>query len=305
MDMYQKREMRKNKKIDENTKSLPSTSINWYPGHMKKSLEEIQKTFKLVDMTCIILDARAVSSSLNKNIYELVKIKPIIYIINKSDTAQTLDYSSIKEFVTSKDKVVFCSTVTGEGIPDIIKAINVLGKEKYQNKAMQNPVYKVMVSGIPNVGKSSIINKLCKNTSAKVGNKPGVTRSLQWLKVNPNIQMLDTPGLMMPKLEDKLVGTKLGIIGAINEDILDKEQLCYDFIKIIYENSDSMKLLETRYSLDVNNLEDISEDKYLNIIYNIGLKRGCLLKGEVDLSRTSELILNEYRTGKIGKISLD
>ena len=286
-------------------KSFSNTSINWYPGHMKKSLEEIQKTFKLVDMTCIILDARAVMSSLNPNIYELVKTKPIIYIINKSDTVQTLDYSSIKEFVTSKDKVVFCSTVTGEGILDIIKEINILGKEKYQNKNIQNPVYKVMVCGIPNVGKSSIINKLCKNTSAKVGNKPGVTRALQWLKVNQNIQMLDTPGLMMPKLQDKLSGTKLAIIGAINDDILDKEQLCYDFIKIISQNQDNLKLLENRYSINIQSLENMAEDKNLNIIYNIGLKRGCYLKGEVDLNRTCDLILNEYRSGKIGKISLD
>ena len=286
-------------------KSFSNTSINWYPGHMKKSLEEIQKTFKLVDMTCIILDARAVMSSLNPNIYELVKTKPIIYIINKSDTVQTLDYSSIKEFVTSKDKVVFCSTVTGEGILDIIKEINILGKEKYQNKNIQNPVYKVMVCGIPNVGKSSIINKLCKNTSAKVGNKPGVTRALQWLKVNQNIQMLDTPGLMMPKLQDKLSGTKLAIIGAINDDILDKEQLCYDFIKIISQNQDNLKLLENRYSINIQSLENMAEDKNINIIYNIGLKRGCYLKGEVDLNRTCDLILNEYRSGKIGKISLD
>ena len=288
-----------------NNESCHKTSINWYPGHMKKSLEEIQKTFKLVDMTCIILDARAVISSLNKNIYELVKTKPIIYIINKRDTVQTTDYSSIKEFVTSKDRVVFCSTVTGEGILDIIKEINTLGQEKYQNKNIQNPVYKVMVCGIPNVGKSSIINKLCKNTSAKVGNKPGVTRTLQWIKVNQNIQMLDTPGLMMPKLEDKLSGTKLAIIGAINDDILDKEQLCYDFIKIIYQNQDNLKLLENRYSINIQSLEDMVEDKYLNIIYNIGLKRGCYLKGEVDLNRTCDLILNEYRSGKIGKISLD
>lgn len=109
----------------------------------------------------------------------------------------------------------------------------------------------------------------------------------------------------MPKLEDSLSGTKLGIIGAINDDTLDKDQLCYDFIKIIYEIPNAINLLEDRYSINIKELEDICEDKYLNIIYNIGKKRGCLLKGEIDLSRTSELILNEYRSGKIGKISLD
>lgn len=286
-------------------KSFPKTSINWYPGHMKKSLEEIQKTFKLVDMTCIILDARAIKATLNKNIYELVRPKPIIFVINKSDMVSSANYTCIKELVSPGDKVIYSSAAIGSGISDILKAICELGTEKYKDKTIQNPVYKVMVCGIPNVGKSSIINKLCKNTSAKVGNKPGVTRSLQWLKAGQNIQILDTPGLMMPKIEDNLDAVKLGIIGAINDDILDKEQLCYNFIKIIYNNTENMQFLKSRYSLDINALEDICEDKYLNIIYNIGIKRGCLLKGEVDLNRTCDLILNEYRTGKIGKIGLE
>ena len=148
------------------------TNINWYPGHMKKSLDEIQKVFKLVDMTCIILDARAIKASLNKNIYELVKSKPIIFVINKADMIYSRDCASIKEFVTAKDRAVFCSTVTTEGINEILSSICDLGEEKYKSKNIANPVYKVMVSGIPNVGKSSVINKLCKNTSAKVGNKP-------------------------------------------------------------------------------------------------------------------------------------
>ena len=309
MDMYQKREMRKNKKMDENTKSLPSTSINWYPGHMAKALREIKETLKLIDIVLVILDARVPYSSLNKDVYELLKTKTVIIVFNKSDLANI----SMLNNAEAKYKKEGCYTVrtnslTGDGIEKLITLIKELGKKiKYNKKTsdsykMLKPVYRVMVTGIPNVGKSSVINKMCGKKSAEVGNKPGVTRKLQWLKAGREIEIMDTPGLLSKSLKEEGMGEKLAIAGTIKEEILDEEMLAFTLINILLSNDVYTAMFKDRYKLECDT-DSMTETEILEAL---GRKRGALLKGDVvDTTKASRILLEDYRSGKIGKISLE
>ena len=278
-------------------------------GHMVKALSEIRQDLKHIDIVCVVLDARVPYVSNNKELFEIIKSKSVIMVLNKSDLADKESLTKAEE----KYKKEGCYTVrtnslTGDGINELLSLVRELGPRiKNKNKTSQmyqkmNNVYRVMVVGIPNVGKSSIINKLSGKASAKVGNKPGVTRVKQWIRPAKDIEIMDTAGVLWPKLDEDMAGIKLAIAGNIKNEVVDSEQTAFQFIDLIKENEKYMTYLKARYKL-----EDGAENSTtLSVIEQIGMSRGILEKGGmVDVERTCVMLLEEYRSGKIGKISLE
>ncbi|KOA20559.1 ribosome biogenesis GTPase A [Clostridium homopropionicum DSM 5847] len=276
--------------------------INWFPGHMAKTRRQIKEDLKLVDAVIEIRDARIVKSSTNPDIDELCKDKPRIILLNKSDLAEeniTREWINklSKEFI----KVSSVNSLDGKGLSNIKNLVNDLLKEKHErlkNKGIVNITSRAMVVGIPNVGKSSFINRMAKNSRAKVGDKPGVTRSSQWIKTNLGIELLDTPGVLWPKFEDEEVGLNLAFTGAIKDEIMDIETLALRLIERLQKYYPNQ--LMQRYKLD-----SLSEDSLENMD-NISRKRGAVISGgNIDYNRISVLILDEFRGGKLGPISLE
>ena len=316
MDMYQKREMRKNKKTDESTKSLPSTSINWYPGHMAKTKRQIEEDLKLIDIVVEILDARIPISSKNPDVKELIKDKKIIEVLNKADLANDkMNAKWSKYYKSNNIEAVLTDSNSGKGMNDVIKVIEKVASEDKMlqaNKGRIGKTIRVLVLGIPNVGKSSFINRLAKKASAKVGNKPGVTTQKQWINVNNKIQLLDTPGILWPKLGRQSVALNLAYTGTIKDNIIDSTELVYYFVKDMIEKGYLNNIVE-RYKLDPNEIQDILKDenymeneRIMNIIDKIALKRGAILSGaRIDYEKISTIILNEFREGKLGYITLE
>lgn len=280
--------------------------INWFPGHMKKTKELIVANLKLVDIVLEIVDARLPISSKNPDIDKLVGNKPRLVIVNKTDLADDNASKKWKDYYKKKGiNALFLTSVKNvdkglilKNVKEIIKPI--LEKEKAQGRKERS--IRMMIVGIPNVGKSTFINQLVKKKIAVVGNKPGVTRGKQWIKIDENFDLLDTPGVLWPKFEDQTVAIKLASIGSINNDILDLYNLSLALLKMLITNDRSWELLKTRYKLT-----DEIRDKELTDIFNeIGRKRGFIVKGgEIDYKRTSSTILDEFKNGKIGKITLD
>ncbi|KHD38052.1 GTPase [Clostridium acetobutylicum] len=277
-------------------------SINWFPGHMAKTRREIRENLKLVDAVIEIRDARIVYSSSNPDINSICKDKPRIILLNKFDLAEkSITDNWVKALSSESIRAIPVNALEGRGLNSIKPALNELLKPKLDNmaaKGIQNYIIRVMVVGIPNVGKSSFINKMAKNKVAKVGNKPGVTKSKQWIKTNIGIELMDTPGVLWPKFQDQKVGLNLAFTGAIKDEIMDIEELALKLVGFLQKNYPE-KLME-RYKL-----EDINEDPLINM-NNIAAKRGALLKGgEIDYNRVSIIIVDEFRSGKLGKISLE
>jgi len=295
-------------KNDVNEK-FPKVRINWYPGHMAKTLREIKSDMKLIDIVLVILDARLPYSSLNKDVYEIIKSKTVIMVFNKADLANITALNNAE----AKYKKDGCYTVktnslTGEGIDKLVALIREIGgKIKHENKTSKSynvlkPVYRALVVGVPNVGKSSLINKMSGKKSAEVGNKPGVTKKKQWLKVEQDIEIMDTPGILSKKLREEGTGEKLAIAATIKEEILDQEALAYHLINILMSNDWYEAMFKERYKLDAA-IDSMVEFEILN---EIGRKRGALLKGDiVDTNKAARILLEDYRSGKIGKISLE
>jgi len=290
-------------------KSFPKTSINWFPGHMVKTINEMKNNIKLIDIVCVVLDSRIPESSKNNIIFDIAKDKPIIIVLNKCDLADKNKLEEkVKEYIDKGYNVVKTNANIGDGIKDLINTIISVGKAtKYSNKTSEeykniNPIYRVLISGIPNVGKSTIINKLAGKKIANVGNKPGVTRSKQWIRIENNIELLDTPGILWPKLDENNAGIKLAVTGNIREEILDLEELAFYLINYLRSNEDYLFMLKQRYSIQ----ENIDELEAYEVFELIGEKRGALLKGrEIDYNKTAKIILDEFKEGIIGKISLE
>lgn len=318
MDMYQKRKMRqeKNSKNIEEQEIENKMNINWYPGHMAKTKRQIIEDLKLVDVVVEILDARIPMSSQNPDIQEFIKNKKRVEVLNKSDLAdenQTANW--VKYFKTKGITAVVTDSNSGKGIREVVKSIEVVyqeSKEAYSQKGRAGKSIRVLVLGIPNVGKSSFINRISKKTSAKVGNKPGVTRQKQWIRVDEGIELMDTPGVLWPKFDNEEIAMNLAYTGTIKDDILDKTEIAFNLMKFLMNNY--KKNLIDRYKLEnkvdeIMNLEEneIDEnDKYLQIFELIGKKRGCLISGGIiDYEKVSNIILDEFRSGKLGKISLE
>ncbi len=302
MDMYQKRKVRAEEKNGNKPKSSPSVGINWFPGHMAKTKRKISEQLKMVDAVAEIVDARIPVSSRNPDIAELIGDKPHIIILNKCDMAdkeETLKW--IKLYKKSGIAAVAADCKNGKGINEFKACIyDLLAEktEKNKEKGMAGKALRIMVVGIPNVGKSSFINKLTKGSKAKVENRPGVTRMNQWFKVDSGLELLDTPGVLWPKFEDNTVGEHLAITGAITDRITDTEYLAMKLLEIL--SKDYPALLENRYKLT-----DFNEDSY-DMLCSVGKKRGMMIRGgEVDTERAANMLLEEYRNLKIGAVTLE
>ena len=279
-----------------------SMTINWFPGHMAKTRRQIQESLKLVDAVIEIRDARIVKSSANPQIDEICKDKPRVILLNKCDLAEDkVTKEWIKKLTTDTVKPLAVNSITGEGLKSIKPTLDELLKEKHdrqRKKGLVNIVTRVMVVGIPNVGKSSFINKLAKNNIAKTGDRPGVTKSKQWIKTSLGIELMDTPGVLWPRFEDEAVGLNLAFTGAIKDEIMDIEELALRLVERLQTNN-AQRLME-RYKLT-----EIMENPIDNMD-NIGKKRGAVISGgNIDYNRVAVMLLDEFRGGKLGSISLE
>lgn len=287
---------------------LTKTVINWYPGHMVKAQNEIKENLKLIDIMIEVLDARLPMSSRNPLLDDIRKDKPRIVVLNKADLSDESQNLKWKKYFEEKGDICIltCANVN-ENINKIIESINNLGKEiykkRYENKCFDiRPIYRVLIVGIPNVGKSTIINKIAKRQAANVGNKPGVTKKKQWIRVANNIDLLDTPGLLWPRLDDMNAGVKLALTGNIKQEVVDSEELAVKGIEYLVSSDSYKELFIQKYKLEKEDLENISYD----ILEIIGRKRGCIVSGgNVDMEKAANVFLEDFKSGKIGKITLD
>lgn len=275
--------------------------IQWYPGHMAKAKRILQEDLKLVDLVVEVLDARIPSSSRNPELDKILDGKDRILALNKSDLANPVLNREWSTFLEKTSPVVLLNSLQGEGIAELLKIIRQQGRkinEKVISRGRKARDIRIMILGIPNVGKSALINTLAGSNKAITGNKPGVTRGRQWIKVGENIQLLDTPGILWPKFDDEDTGYKLALTGAVRDEIFDREMAAYKLIEYLLKID--LDILEENYGIYTEGL--IPYD----IMPEIGRKRGCLMSGgRVDRRRSSEVLINEYRKGKLGRITLE
>lgn len=279
------------------------TNINWFPGHMARARRILSENLKLVDVVIEIVDARIPFSSRNPEIDKVLLNKPRVIIGNKKDLSDPKMNGFWKNYYASKGiKVYYTDCKSGNGVKDVVLAVKEAMAEKFQrfeDKGRRAPIIRVMTVGIPNVGKSSLINKIVGKNAAVTGDKPGVTRNKQWLRINPEISLLDTPGLLWPKFEDQRCAYRLAATGAIKNDVLDVQDIAIFLLEYLADNYPEM-LLE-KYGIKKDDI--IIPTDYLTLC---GRKRGCLIKGgEVDTYRAAGIVLDDFRSGKIGKITLD
>jgi ribosome biogenesis GTPase A len=273
-------------------------NINWYPGHMKKTRELIASNLKMVDAVIEVADARIPVSSRNPILAELTERKPRILILSKADLADPVQNKVWAERLEKEGlDVTAADCRTGKGIDRIFRALQNLQDKRDAETARKRPV-RLMIVGVPNAGKSSLINRLTGKKSAQVGNRPGVTRGKQWLTLKNGMQLLDTPGILWPKFEDRQTGLDLAFCGSIKDEIMDVETLALELIKVLLK--DYRKLLSARYKID-----EISEDG-LEAMEQIARKRGFIFSGNrIDYERTANTVLDEFRAGTIGRITLE
>ena len=281
-------------------------NIQWFPGHMAKTRRMIAENLKNVDAVIELLDARIPYSSRNPEIQKLCADKPTLILLNKASLADpAVTHAFAKHYENQHTRCLETDCVSGQGLSQIAPALRELCHEKlqrYEEKGMSGRSIKVMVVGIPNVGKSSLINRICGNKKAKVENRPGVTLDKQWVATNIGILLMDMPGVLWPKFEDPTVGENLAMTGAIKDDILDIESIAMALcgrLRTMYPS-----LLCERYKLP--SLPTTEEMDNYDLLEYIGRKRGFLISGgEVDTERCANMLIDEFRAAKIGRISLD
>ena len=276
-------------------------NVQWYPGHMTKAKRQMQEDIKLIDLIIELVDARVPLSSRNPDIDELGKNKSRLILLNKSDLADERQNEAWKTYFQAKGfYVVKVDSRNGSGMKAINNVIQEACKEKIERdrrRGIKNRPIRAMVVGIPNVGKSTFINTFAGRACAKTGNKPGVTKGKQWIRLNKSVELLDTPGILWPKFEDQEVGMRLAYIGSIKDDILNIEELALGLIGYLQEFYPAA--LKERYSLEEG-------QKPLDILTAVAKARGCLKKGEeLDYEKASRLLLEEFRSGKLGKVTLE
>lgn len=280
-------------------------NIQWFPGHMTKTKRQIQASLKLVDAVAEIIDARIPISSRNPDLDSIIQNKPRVVLMNKCDMA---DPSSTQKWINYfKNNGIVAIPIdckTGRGINKFVSSVNEVLKEKIEKqkaKGLLNPTVRVMIVGIPNVGKSTFINRISKNRKAKAEDKPGVTRGNQWFTINKGFEVLDTPGVLWPKFEDKIVGERLAFTGAVKDQIMDTELLAMrllDFLKV-----EKNPIFVERFKLQNEPIENIESYELLELI---GKKRGMLISGgEIDTERAAIMLLDEYRSAKLGKYTFE
>lgn len=276
-------------------------NIQWYPGHMTKAKRMMQEDIKLIDIVIELLDARVPLSSRNPDIDSLANNKYRLVLLNKCDLADDSVTAKWENYFKEQGMlVVKINARDGQGMKAITAKIQEACKEKIERdrkRGILNRPIRAMIVGIPNVGKSTFINSYAKKACTKVGNKPGVTKGKQWIRINKNVELLDTPGILWPKFEDESVGEHLAFIGSINDEILQKTELACNLISFVKkEYPDTLK---KRYDVDE---EQIPSD----ILGGIARNRGCLLKGqELDYEKAASLLLDDFRSGKLGAMSVE
>lgn len=275
--------------------------VHWFPGHMKKAQNEIEAKLKLVDCVIELLDARIPFSSRNLTLFEITKAKKRLIVLTKADLADPKVTSLwVEHFKVNGAEVIFADLNNQKDVQNIIKNAEKLGDEKHAKeiaRGMKPQPVRAMIIGIPNVGKSTLINKIAKRKAASVENKPGHTKSQQWIKVSKQFELLDTPGILQSSYEDKDAAVSLALVGSINENILPFDELTdilLTFLKKNYPNE-----VKARYGLD--KLDDDNQA----ILTSIAQNRGLMMKGGLDITKAEKLLLNEFKNGKIARISLE
>ncbi len=286
---------------------MAMTKINWYPGHMKKTKEMIQENMQIIDLVLEIVDARIPMSSKNPEIRKYAKNKKRLILLNKCDLITSEEITKWKEYFLDNnfaDDVLAISAEKGTNIKELFKKIDQLSKDKVERmrkKGLRQVNIRLMVAGIPNVGKSRLINKLVGKNKAGVGNKPGFTRGKQWIKLRDGLELLDTPGILWPKFENEEVGLNLAICGSIRDEILPIEGVACGFIDKLKVNG-KISILEEKYKMDKEDLEKNSEE----ILYTFAIKNGMLKKADTpDTLQAAYKILRDYRSSKMGRFCVE
>ena len=280
--------------------------FQWYPGHMTKAKRQMQEDIKLIDLVIELVDARIPLSSRNPDIDELGKNKSRLILMNKSDLADEAVSREWAEFFKKKGYyVVSLDSRSKAGMKNVTAVVMEACKEKIERdrkRGIKNRPVRAMVVGIPNVGKSTFINSYAGKACAKTGNKPGVTKGKQWIRLNKNVELLDTPGILWPKFEDQMVGLRLALIGSIKDEILNIDELSLELIKILVANYPGV--LAERYSTAEHAMKEDVEP--VEILKQIAENRKCISKGnELDYSKAAALLIDEFRGGKLGRITLE
>lgn len=273
-------------------------SINWYPGHMKKTRELISENLKLVDMVIEVIDARIPVSSRNPIIDEIVGKKPRIVLLNKSDLSDAVQNRAWSEHFEAQGYYgMAMNCMSGGGVKELFRLLERLKADKNKEQVRNKP-FRLMIVGVPNVGKSSLINRMTGKKSTKTGDRPGVTKGKQWLTLSNGMQLLDTPGILWPKFEDPKAGLDLAFCGSIKDEILDTATLALELIKVL--QAEYPEQLMARYKID-----EICKEA-LDTMEAIAVKRGWILSGKrIDYERCGRTILDEFRAGLIGRITLE
>ena len=286
--------------------------FQWYPGHMTKAKRQMQEDIKLIDIVIELLDARIPISSRNPDMQKIIQNKKRIVVLNKSDLAEDFETKKWVDYYKKNNiPAIIADANLGKGIKEILKKVENIMQEDMEKAAAKGRVkrnIRIMILGIPNVGKSSFINRLCNKKTTVVGNRPGVTKQKQWVRIANNIELLDTPGVLWPKFEDETVALNLSYTGSIKDEVLQTIEIAFSLLTFLYKNY--KKNLMERYKISEEEIENINSEDENEEIYSllklIGRKRGSVVsRGEIDEEKTAKIILTDFRSGKLGKITLE
>lgn len=289
-------------------------NINWYPGHMAKTKKQIMDDLKLIDIVIELLDARIPIASQNPDIRQIIGNKKKIVVLNKCDLADEIENKKWVNYFKQKGiKVVLTDSNSGVGIQELVRQIKDIARLDLEQMAKKGRVGKsirVMILGIPNVGKSSLINRISKKTSAGVGNKPGFTKQKQWVRISNQIELLDTPGVLWPKFEKQEIALNLSFTGTIKDEVLEKTEVAFYLVKWLLEQKEE-KILH-RYKLEKEDMKIIeqqtqdSNEKIIEVMKKIAQKRGAIYSGgNIDEQKVASLIIDDFRNGKMGRITIE
>lgn len=295
--------------MNNNEEKLPKVNINWYPGHMAKTKRQISEDLKLIDVVIELLDSRIPISSRNPDIAEITKNKKRIILLNKCDLSDEKTNQRWVDKLSKEAPTLLTDANSGRGIDKVTKKIDEIMEEEKQRQAARgriNKTIRVMILGIPNVGKSSFINRIAKKVAMEVGNRPGVTRQKQWIRISKTQELLDTPGVLWPKFESDEIALNLAFTGTIKDDLLERTEVAFELLKILQR--DYLERLKERYKIsdeEYDELKDMQNSTY-ELMQLIGRKRGALVSGgNTDDEKTARIILEDFRSCKLGKISLE
>ncbi len=282
-------------------------NYQWYPGHMTKAMRMMQEDIKLIDLIIELVDARIPMSSRNPDIDELGKNKYRIVLLNKSDLADARKNIKWEQYFKNQGcHVLQINAKTGSGMKSIQSLVLEACKEKIERdrkRGILNRPVRAMVVGIPNVGKSTFINSFARKACTKTGNKPGVTKGKQWIRLNKSLELLDTPGILWPKFEDQLTGMKLAFIGSMNDEVIILQEMAIDLINMV--GKCYREVFKERYQIE-DDLQEISNEQALNILKQIAIVRKCFSKGEeIDYDKAARIFIDDFRSGRLGNITLE